>query len=258
MSKPVMQGNKRTLKSGSIRQTNAQNFLSLKEKNNDGMSLKKLIRQNLYFFVPWFLILTVTLFPLVLESRISIHMFINRHHSDISDGFFKYITHLGGGLFTVIVSVLFLSVSFRKSLFIFLTYISGGLIVQIMKRIFFPHALRPVKYFAGISELHLVEGVKIRSYFSFPSGHAATAFGLFLCLAVLTKSNTVKLICFIMATLVAFSRVYLSQHFLIDIYFGSVIGIVSGVFFCLLLFSSKKIWLDRSLYDYLRRGYHEK
>jgi membrane-associated phospholipid phosphatase len=258
MSKPVMYRIKPKLKSVSIRQTNAQNLFSLKEKMNNGMLLKKLIRQNLYFFVPWFLILTVTLLPLVLESRISVHMCINRHHSEISDGFFKYITHLGGGLFTVVICVLFLTVSFRKSLFIFLTYISGGLIVQIMKRILFPHALRPVKYFAGICELHLVEGVKIRSYFSFPSGHAATAFGLFLCLAVLVKNNTVKLICFIMAALVAFSRVYLSQHFLIDIYFGSIIGIVSAVFFCLLLFSSKRKWLDRSLFDYLRRGYHEK
>ncbi len=222
------------------------------------MSLKKLIRQNLYFFIPWFLLLTVTLFPLILKSRISVHMFINRHHSDISDGFFKYITHLGGGLFTVIICVLFLMVSLRKSLFVFLTCIGGGLVVQIMKRLFFPHSLRPVKYLAGICELHLVEGVKIRSYFSFPSGHAATAFGLFLCLAVLTKNNTVKLICFIMAALVAFSRVYLSQHFLIDIYFGSVIGVVMGVCVYLLLFSSKKKWLDSSIKDYLRRGYHEK
>jgi membrane-associated phospholipid phosphatase len=222
------------------------------------MSLKELIRRNLYFLVPWLALLIISLFPLVLTSRISVQVFINRHHSDISDGFIKYITHLGDGLFAAIISILFLLISFRKALFIFLTYAGGGLFVQIIKRIFFPHALRPVKYLEGIYEFDLVNGVKIRSYLSFPSGHAATAFGLFLCLAVLTKNNPVKLICFIMASLVAFSRVYLSQHFLIDIYFGSIIGVAFAMLFYRVLFSSRKKWLDRSILDYVKSGGHAK
>ncbi|MBN2214058.1 MAG: phosphatase PAP2 family protein [Bacteroidales bacterium] len=220
--------------------------------------MKKLFNQNLYFFIPWFIFLIILLLPLILESKTAVHIFINNHHSSVSDGFFKYITHLGGGLFAVIITVLFLLVSLRKSLFILLTYIGGGLFVQILKRIFFSDALRPVKYLNGIYDLHLIEGVKMRYYLSFPSGHAATAFGLFLCLAVLTKNNAVKLICFFMATLTAFSRVYLSQHFLADIYFGSIIGVTFALFVYRTLFSSGKKWLDLSIPDLLKSGYHAK
>ena len=220
------------------------------------MSLKELIQRNLYFFVPYLAFLIMLLIPLILESRVSVQSFTNQHHSLVSDCFFKYITCLGGGLITVIVSVLFLLISFRKSLFIFLTFAGGGLLVQILKRVFFPGALRPFKFLNGVYELYLVEGIRIRYFFSFPSGHAATAFGLFLCLAILAKGKPVKLICFIMAALVAFSRVYLSQHFLIDVYFGSMIGVAFALLFYRILFSSGKKWLDRGILDYLKSGHH--
>ena len=222
------------------------------------MSLKELIQRNLYFFVPYLAFLIILPFPLILESRVSVQSFINQHHSLVSDYFFKYITSLGGGLFVVIISVLFLLVSFRKSLFIFLTFASGGLFVQILKRVFFPGALRPVEFLDGVYELYLIEGVRIRYFFGFPSGHAATAFGLFLCLAILAKSKPVKLIFFIMAALVSFSRVYLSQHFLIDIYFGSMIGVALTLLFYRMLFSSGKKWLDQSIWHYLKSGNHAK
>lgn len=216
------------------------------------MSLKEVIKRNLYFFVPYFIFLMILLPPLILVSKTDILIYVNQHCKPALDDALRYLTNLGDGIPALIVAVLFLLVSFRKSLFIFLTFIGGGLFVQILKRMFFYDSLRPVKFLDGVYDLYLIEGVKIRSYLSFPSGHAATAFGLFLCLAIISRSNLIKLICFLLAAMTAFSRVYLSQHFLEDVYFGSLIGVTFALFFYRILFSSRKKWLDHSILFYIK------
>ncbi len=211
------------------------------------MSLKEVFKKNLCFFIPYSVLLILFTIPLIMDSKASIHIYINQHHRQSLDFVFRYLTYLGDGWLSLIIAALFLMISIRNSLFVFLTFIGGGLLVQILKRALFSGALRPVKYFDGVYELYLVEGVEMRSYLSFPSGHAATAFGLFLCLAVIARSKTVKLFCFLLAALAAFSRVYLSQHFLVDIYFGSMIGVVFTLLFYRILFSSGKKWLDHRI-----------
>ena len=224
----------------------------MKKKNHDSMSFKEVIRKNLSFFVPYFILLLILLPPLILVSKTDILIYINQHCKPVLDDLFRYITNLGDGMLALISALLFLLVSFRKSLFIFLTFIGGGLFVQILKRIFFTEALRPVKLLDGVYDLYLIEGVKMRYYLSFPSGHAATAFGLFLCFAIIVKSNLIKFICFLLAAMTAFSRIYLSQHFLEDVYFGSLIGVTFALFFYRILFSSGKKWLDHHLLYYIK------
>ena len=97
-------------------------------------------------------------------------------------------------------------------------------IVQVGKHLIFPDALRPVAYFKGIHTLHLVDGVVMHAYNSFPSGHSATAFGIFVMLIFLIKNRRLKLLWLAVALLTAFSRVYLSQHFMEDVLAGSLIG----------------------------------
>ena len=108
---------------------------------------------------------------------------------------------------------------------------------------------RPSKYFELFEtyKLHLVEGVKLHSLQSFPSGHTATAFNLFIMLAFIVKSNTMKLLFFVMAALVAYSRVYLSQHFVLDITAGSVIGIIVMALVFVWFEKLNKNWLDGSV-----------
>jgi membrane-associated phospholipid phosphatase len=75
--------------------------------------------------------------------------------------------------------------------------------------------------------LNFVEGVKVNAFDSFPSGHTTSAFVLAFIVILLLKNPYMKALVFIMAVLIGFSRVYLLQHFLIDIYIGSVFGILS-------------------------------
>jgi membrane-associated phospholipid phosphatase len=48
---------------------------------------------------------------------------------------------------------------------------------------------------------------------------------------------------------VAFSRVYLSQHFLVDVLAGSLLGTLSALFFYWYFQRLKPQWLDCSLRD---------
>ena len=83
---------------------------------------------------------------------------------------------------------------------------------------------RPTAFMANSCILHYVPGVKVYMAHSFPSGHTATAFAMFFMLSIISKSNYSKLFFFLSALIVGFSRVYLLQHFFIDVYFGSIVG----------------------------------
>jgi membrane-associated phospholipid phosphatase len=52
---------------------------------------------------------------------------------------------------------------------------------------------------------------------------------------------------FLLALITAYSRVYLSQHFLIDTYFGALIGVAIVIVFHYLIIKSDKTWLDQSI-----------
>ncbi|MBC7654228.1 MAG: phosphatase PAP2 family protein [Oligoflexus sp.] len=73
-----------------------------------------------------------------------------------------------------------------------------------------------------------MEGIKVHFNNSFPSGHTVTIFAVAFTLITLYKKNfLVKYLLIFMAFIVGFSRIYLSQHFPIDVIAGSLIGISS-------------------------------
>ena len=191
----------------------------------------KQIKKNAFFIVPFFIIVILVSVILLLFPKTDIHIYINNFHNSISDMFFKYLTYLGDGLFVALICVVLFIFSFRNAFYFLTTYLGTGILVQFLKRLIFDDVMRPVKYFEGTYDLYTVEGVKLYHFLSFPSGHAATTFGFFACIAFITDNRLVKLLCFIVACLVAYSRIYLSQHFLFDVYVGSLIGFTGAVVF---------------------------
>ncbi len=63
----------------------------------------------------------------------------------------------------------------------------------------------------------------------FPSGHAAIAFSIWLIVSFLTLNPVVSLLTFILALLIAFSRISSGIHTKIEVLTGSVIGILITV-----------------------------
>src|SRR3989304_1498931 len=169
--------------------------------------LFKIFKNNTFFIIPYLFVLLILIPVIVIYSKPEIHLWINRHNADFFDWFFRHITFLGDGLFIIFPAIFLLFISLRHFVLLVTAYFSTGIVVQLLKRLLFQDVVRPAKFFEGTS-LHLVEGVNQLSGRSFPSGHATSAFALFLCLALIIPSRKLKLLCFILAGIVAFSRVY--------------------------------------------------
>jgi membrane-associated phospholipid phosphatase len=197
-----------------------------------------LLQQNKYFLIPYFIFLFVGGLILLLFNKAEIHLFVNQYHDYISDQFFRFATYVAEG---IIVGGIILGLAFyriRSGLLLLGSYVFASLIAQFFKRLVFNEYPRPKAFFDGIANLRFVEGVQVHTAFSFPSGHATGAFALFFSLAILAKRNYLKAVYFFAALLAAWSRVHLSQHFFIDIYIGSLLG-VSVTAFTFLFFNKK-------------------
>ncbi len=184
----------------------------------------KFIKKNLAFLLPFDLFFSISIIFIFIFSKIDIHLFLNSFHTPFLDTFFKYFTHLGDG-FVIVFFITFLLFWQRKNA-IMLTIIGVLQLIIIRTLKLLSSSPRPMIYFENNEILPLVEGVNMHYYNSFPSGHTATAFSLFFFLAMIVKNKLLKFSLFLIALFVGFSRIYLSQHFLIDVVFGALIGIV--------------------------------
>lgn len=82
---------------------------------------------------------------------------------------------------------------------------------------------------AGIGDFPRVQGYDCAVTPSFPSGHTATAFALFTGISLFVRNRRIKVGMFFPALAVAFSRIYLMQHFLSDVLVGSLIGVAAAL-----------------------------
>lgn len=180
----------------------------------------------------------------------SIHIFINENTYGKADQFFRFATFLGDGITVSILALVFLLYRVRNGMLLAISGILTALITQFLKRQVFSDHYRPKKYFDGVYNLHFIPGVENYAEHSFPSGHSAAAFTLYFGIALLVENKGIKFLLFLLACTVAFSRVYLSQHFFNDIYAGSTIGVASALLVYLFLWNYKPFenarWLDKS------------
>lgn len=159
-------------------------------------------------------------------SKIQTHLMLNGLHTTGLDFFFKYITVIGEW-FPVGVGVVLLIWTWRGGLLILLSQGLTAIITQGLKFAF--AAPRPATYFdqMGAELPPTVPGEATKYWNSFPSGHTSAAFALFTCLALMTPRKWAPL-WMTASWAVAYSRIYLSHHFLEDILLGSLIGVLSS------------------------------
>ncbi|MFW5822763.1 MAG: phosphatase PAP2 family protein [Tangfeifania sp.] len=211
--------------------------------------MKETLNKNRYFLLPYLLTLLVFSGFLLTHNKAELHLISNNINSLFFDQFFRYATWLGDGVMIAIAGVVLLFVRFRYAIaFLIGSLVTAG-IVNLFKKVLLDDMYRPAKYFElyESAQLHLIEGVKLHSLQSFPSGHTATAFSVFFFLALILKSKPLKFSMFLLAIIVAYSRVYISQHFLIDITAGSAIAVLIMFFTFLWMKSWNKEWLDGSV-----------
>lgn len=210
--------------------------------------LTLLFKKNAYFLLPYFIFLLLGAFLISLTPKDSLHLYFNRFHSNVTNAIFLFITFFGDGWTAIIITITLMLVRFRYSIICACSYALSSLIVQSLKHFIFNDYDRPALFFKNNSNLYLIPGVDNNIFNSFPSGHSATAFTIYFCLALFLPNKWGKLCMFLLALIVAYSRIYLSQHFFEDIYAGSIIGVCSVLFiYNYLQPTEKKNKLDGSL-----------
>lgn len=225
------------------------------------MSIRSLVQYLSRFPGNIFLYGYLVVFPavsvlVVFYSKEAIHMVMNSWHTPFFDGVMKYWTMLGDGLVLTILVIILLLVSLRHFFTGLSALVIGGMGAQLFKRLFFSEFPRPVKYFELIGSeypLYLVPGVEFHSWYSFPSGHTAAAFAIFFALALMTRSRIAQAGLFLLALGVGFSRIYLSQHFLMDVVGGSLVGMAGGWFAWRWFRRYEVDWIDWPLEKLIRR-----
>ena len=188
--------------------------------------------------------------------KVELHLWLNSYHTAFMDTFFKYYTLLAEWLLYVLALLPLLWKKKEMTIFFAVSELLGGAIVQLLK--FIVTTQRPVSVFENCPDavLPMVEGVNLHHYSSFPSGHSSTFFMFFTCCAIILayhyllradKNNLRTKILFhltlllllTLAALGGYSRIYLSQHFMLDVWVGSIIGFVTP--FVILYYGRRKL-----------------
>ena len=157
-------------------------------------------------------------------------VFINGNHSEFLDRFFASITHLGAGHLLILILIASLFIRLQWSLLTISVWISHGIVCALFKRVLFRHLDRP-KQLIDNQLLHFIPNVDVHTQFSFPSGHTATIFCICFLLSLWIKNRLTTVALLSIALLVGYSRIYLLQHFLMDVAAGATIGVLCTYLF---------------------------
>lgn len=186
-----------------------------------------IFKDNKLYFIGLFLFVFISLGCIQYFGRDELHVLLNGYNTPFLDVFFKYFSKYGPVVFILCILYYVVKRENYKVLFILLSsYLLNFIVVTFVKKVFFIHVHRPTYYFSekGI-DLHLIDGVSSQIPFTFPSGHTSEAFLLLLFVCILSTSKWIHFISICIAVIMAYSRVYLSKHFLIDTVGGSLLGV---------------------------------
>ncbi|WP_233897686.1 phosphatase PAP2 family protein [Tenacibaculum piscium] len=206
-------------------------YISKKEEYDNYLSfLSSFIKKNLILFLSIVIILSTLFFSSTSMPKGDFLITFNKYHNSFLDFFFKYITYLGDALLYLPLAILCFFIKKKNIKYlIYLLLIQTGF-SWFLKKLIFKGAPRPKAYFSNdlFSSLHKVPEVTIHSYNSFPSGHTLTVFSLFFFTLFFFKINkNWQFTLLLLTCLAGLSRVYLLQHFLIDVAFGAFLGFIS-------------------------------
>ena len=180
-----------------------------------------------YHWLLWgFLFLLGILFLAIFQNS-NFSIIINASHNNFLDQFFKYITFLGDGRFVFLIALIYLFANKKYGISILISLIINTILIQVLKRVVFSNRFRPSFYFKNLIEdgsWNMIDGVELYEKFSFPSGNTASIFCLCMSICIFMKKKYFPLLLVLLAYIVGFSRIYLSQHFLIDVLAGALIG----------------------------------
>jgi len=199
------------------------------------IGIKDVLRQIRLFFICYLILLCLCLIIKLTFSREEIYFAVNSCNYAWADSIAPYITNMGNGWTIVILSAIMALFNYRAAFLMATSWGLTSILAQVLKHFF--DAPRPKLYFKDqLSRIHFVKGVDVLSFHSFPSGHTVTAFSAAVVVTYLSKNKNWGVPLLLLAMLIGYSRMYLSEHFFEDVTTGSVLGVLLTIFWL--------TWLD--------------
>ncbi|MCA0430983.1 MAG: phosphatase PAP2 family protein [Bacteroidetes bacterium] len=218
----------------------------------------KILIKNNYLVIAFYLaFVLVGLYFISIYSKVQIHIYINQWVGNpVKDLFFKYITLIGDGWFVPFFILIMALLNIRLAITCLISFSVAVLITLILKFVFFDDVVRPWYTFQWTvhEKIKYVNGVKLYLYNSFPSGHSTQAFALLIPFMFYLKNYFLKYLILIISILAAFSRTYLSMHWLEDVIVGSLVGfIIAFLSFGFIVYTNKLSKLNVSLVNFKKQ-----
>ncbi len=153
------------------------------------------------------------------------------NNKGLFDDIWESITNSGNGVFLsglmasyYIVGELFNLDNMRKTALLGIeSFIISGVVVGILK-----YSIGRARPFTGESSTSFHPFSSASRNYSFPSGHASSAFSVATVIAEHSKELLVDVTAYGLASLVAMSRIHKNKHWLSDVFIGSAIGYFIG------------------------------
>jgi len=184
-----------------------------------------LLRKSNLFFTGAFLCVVVAAVIYLLKGNVQ----FDGTRSFWVNVFFVNFTFMGDAVFVLVVAAIFLFYyrQPQKAKTIFFNFLLTMLLVQLFKNILHNGAF--TLYFEESQYLFNSTFIKETAHEQLPSGHTALAFSLAACLSSFTKRKLTQVLVLLACGLLAFSRLYLAKHSLMDVVGGTIIGLTSWV-----------------------------
>lgn len=190
--------------------------------------MRSLFSLNKYYYsiIALFIVIGGILLSTIHKADVTI--WVNLHHNLLYDWIFRVTDHGGIFWFSVLVAVAIgVFKDWETALKAGICFILTALIVNFLKYVIFPGELRPTLYFEGKHSLRILNGIVQLKTESFPSGHTAAAFSIATFLALILNKKQWHGLLAGGAASVGYARLYLSQHFITDVYAGMLIGVIT-------------------------------
>lgn len=140
--------------------------------------------------------------------------FLESIRTPVLNRFFSLITHLGGEISLIALALLiFWCVGKAQGLYLMTVGCVGTILNQFLKITF-----RIPRPWVRDPSFTIVESARADAGgYSFPSGHTQNAFGIFGTIATMVRKRSLRFLLWLLAVLIAFSRMYLGVHTPMDV-----------------------------------------
>jgi membrane-associated phospholipid phosphatase len=162
-----------------------------------------------------------------LHTRETVFLLLNTDLGKMGDLIFNGLSYLAEGWIWIPYFMFVFGWLKKDALFILLNFLLSTILTQLPKNFIWDKISRPMASGIPHDQIHTVKGVEMHLWNSFPSGHSATAFTLFLVTVYLYPKKEILIIGALYATACGYSRVYLGQHFPLDVAGGITVAIIT-------------------------------